>query len=147
MRNIPTFIFASSLLGLAAGKTSLQQSKLAERLSDVRSSSAPEFWSALHSSLTSWTPTPWSAWGTTWTSSTALAMATPATTGLVDTRRRMVSTSGIAGNPCQPRQWSLHPPHSREQLPVESQVRPEWQKQWLPLQQSINYNDLFLLFK
>ena len=46
MRNIATFILASSLLALAAGKPSLQQSKLAERLSDVRSSSAPEFWSA-----------------------------------------------------------------------------------------------------
>ena len=46
MRNIATFLIASSLLGLAPGKPSLHQSKLAERLSDVWSSTAPDFWSA-----------------------------------------------------------------------------------------------------
>merc|ERR1712186_19750 len=50
MRNIVsftiTFTIASALLALAEGKPSLPESKLAERLSDVRSASAPEFWSA-----------------------------------------------------------------------------------------------------
>ena len=46
MRNIAAVIIVSSLVTLAPGAPSLQQSKLAERLSDVVSSSAPEFWSA-----------------------------------------------------------------------------------------------------
>merc|ERR1712154_661370 len=46
MRNIATVIIVSSLVTLTPGAPSLQQSKLAERLSDVSSSFAPEFWSA-----------------------------------------------------------------------------------------------------